>query len=193
MSVRTLIVAVAALTASGAATLPASAAPEPGKMPLRATVLFNLVDRNGDGSIDKDELDVVRNAIFAALDANADGKLSKDELQAATQRMRDGARARFMQRPHFGWQGPPRDGRDGRGPGPRWDGRPGPQQPGPRQGMLDEQGPPQPQVGQTDAPDQGPAAGQQFATADQNGDGTITRDEFAAGLLPPVLGELSGR
>lgn len=182
MSPKILIVAVAALAASGAATLPASAAPEPGKMPLRATVMFNLVDRNGDGSIDKDELDAVRNAIFAAIDANNDGKLSKDEIQAIGQGMRDRAQGRFQQRPHFGWQGGPRDGR-----GPMQDGRP--RQPGPRQGMMDDrQGPPPAgMMGQSGAPGQGPLAGPQgLASADQNGDGTVTRDEFAVGMLPGI-------
>ncbi|CAN5216106.1 hypothetical protein BH10PSE9_BH10PSE9_23760 [soil metagenome] len=191
MSPKILLVAAAAMTLTGAAAVPASAAPgDAPKMPLRATVMFNLVDRNGDGSIDKDELDAVRNAIFAAIDANGDGKLSKDEIQAVGQGMRD----RAQQRPHFGWQGgPPRDGRgpmmdggrprDGRGP--MMDG--GPRPPGPRQGMLDDrQGPPPFGItGQTGAPDPGPLAGPQgLATADQNADGTITRDEFAAGMLP---------
>jgi hypothetical protein len=208
MSAKILLVAVAALTASGAATLPASAASEPGKMPLRATVMFNLVDRNGDGSIDKDELDAVRNAIFAAIDANADGKLSKDEVQAIGQGMRgqgmrDRGQGRSEQRPHFGWQGgPPRDGRgsmqdggrprDGRGP--MMDG--GPRQPGPRQGMMDDrQGPPPAgMMGQTGTPGQGPLAGPQgLASADQDGDGTITRDEFAVGMLPGMAGLFGNR
>jgi hypothetical protein len=191
MSPKLPLVAVAPVTLSGAGAVEASAAPgDAPKMPLRATVMFNLIDRNGDGFIDKDELDAVRNAIFAAIDTNGDGKLSKDEIQAVGKGMRDRARERFQQRPHFGWQGgPPRDGR-----GPMQDGRQRP--PGPRQGMLDDrQGPPPAgMTGQTGAPEQGPLAGPQgLASADQNGDGTITRDEFSAVGMLPGMAELLGR
>ena len=200
MSAKTLIVAVAALAASGAAALPASAAPDTGKMPLRAAILFNLIDRNGDGSIDKDELDAVRNAIFAAIDTNGDGKISKEELQAVGQGMRERAMQRwqFMHRPggpeRFGWQGGPpqwrgQDGRDGRGP--MFDG--GPRQPGPRQGMMDDRQGPPPGVAPSDAPGQGFMPGpQDLASADKNGDGSISRDEFSVQQFLPGLAQLLG-
>ena len=88
MSPKTLIIAAVALTASSAAVLhamaaaptdapttPASTAPmQPA--PLRATILFNLLDRNGDGVIDQDELAALTKAVFSAVDANGDGQTS---------------------------------------------------------------------------------------------------------------------
>ena len=116
MSAKTLLIATVALATTALTALPSVAAPSQpgppaqagqasqpgpaGKMPLRATIMFALIDRNGDGSIQKEELDVVRDAIFASLDTNSDGQLSKDELGAIG--------------PMFGpGRGPGPDGHDG--------------------------------------------------------------------------------
>jgi EF hand/EF-hand domain pair len=186
MSAKTLIIATVALAATAATALPSLAAPSDqtgqpnaaGKMSLRATIMFNLLDRNGDGSIDKDELNVVRDAVFAALDTNNDGKLSQDEV-AKLGRMIGGPRPGDMrmgrQDFHGGWNGPNRDGRPNDRQGQN-DNR------GPRHGKMDRMG--------FNGGDQGPqGAGtgpnaQNFASLDANGDGTVSQDEFGAVQLP---------
>ena len=143
MSPKTLFLAAAAFAASAAA-IPASAAPtasDPAQqarpVPLRAEIMFNLIDQNGDGAIDATEMASLQKAIFGALDANKDGKLTQDEFR----KVADG----FMGRP----------GGMGRGPGARGFNmqRPGFHR-GPgdhRQGQLDDQqGPGGPQLGQND-------------------------------------------
>jgi Ca2+-binding EF-hand superfamily protein len=57
-----------------------------------AAVVFNLIDRNGDGEIDREEASTLFDAIFTTLDANDDGKLSKDEINSALHRMSVGGR-----------------------------------------------------------------------------------------------------
>jgi hypothetical protein len=52
-----------------------------------AAVVFNLVDRDGDGEIDFDEANTLFEAVFTTLDADDDRKLSKDEINAALRRM----------------------------------------------------------------------------------------------------------
>jgi hypothetical protein len=206
-----LLLAAAAAFAASAAALPAVAAPgdqpaaqqqnQPRPVPLRAQVLFNLVDTNGDGAIDAAEAAALEKAIFGALDANHDGKLTPDEFRQVANNFMDGP-----PRPHMeGRGGPGMRGPGMRGPGmwgkgwhrggPGPDGRqgmlPGDQQPGP-DGQIgpDGQQPPAPdQLGQNDQPpvpgDAGPAPrAQDFASLDKNGDGVVTPDEFAAGGLP---------
>jgi hypothetical protein len=167
---KSLTVAAVALIGVAASALPGFAAPgddqqppPPRHMPLRAAIMFNLIDRNGDGAIDKDELNVVRDAIFAALDANGDGKLTKDELQGAM--------------PLLGGDGRPGPGHDMRGPqqGPRHWGR---------MGRWDHQRPGVNRMG-FDGPE---ASTQPFASLDKNGDGAVSQDEFATGSMPQVPG-----
>jgi EF hand len=196
LSPKMLLIAAAALAASTAATLPALAA-APGQpdqqsqpdqvrpVPLRAQIMFNLIDRNSDGSIDQDEIAALSKAIFSAIDKDSDGKLSKDEFQQIAEHgpgfgpeMR-GPGMRGMRGPGGeGMRGP--DGMGGfffhRG-GP--DGRQGQMDGGPGAGPQDrmmQQG--------YDQGAQPPAAGgptQDFASLDKNGDGVISPDEFAAG------------
>jgi hypothetical protein len=208
-----LLLAAAAAFAASAASLPALAAPgdqpagqqqnQPRPTPLRAQILFNLVDTNGDGAIDATEAAALQKAIFGALDANHDGKLTPDEFrQVANNFMDDHPRLKAM-KDHRG--GPGMRGPGMRGPG-MW-GPPGFHRPGPdgqRQGALpgDQQPGPDGQIGpdgQQPAPDQlgdnatmPPVPGddaqapqpQNFASLDKNGDGVVTPDEFAAGKLP---------
>jgi EF hand len=194
MSPKTLIIAAVALTASSAAVISAVAAPPadsapaaPGQTapmhpaPLRATILFNLLDRNGDGVIDQDELATLNKAIFAAVDANGDGKISAEEFDRAMPMMGGGGGPRMGQFQHHG----PRFGMNGQGwGGPGWGG-PRFHHGEMRQGNLqNDQGPASPggpqQLGDSDNGQQG-AGAQDFATLDKNGDGVISPDEFAAG------------
>jgi hypothetical protein len=188
MSPKTLIIAAVALTASSAAVISAVAVPPadpapaaPGQTvpmhpaPLRATILFNLLDRNGDGAIDQDELATLNKAIFAAVDANGDGQISAEEFDRAVPMMGGGG-PRMGQFQHHG----PRFGMNGPGwGGPRF------HRGEMRQGELqNDQGPAGPggplQLGDSADRQQGPGA-QDFATLDKNGDGVISPDEFAAG------------
>jgi len=186
MSPKTLIIAAAALAASTAITLPASAAEDQSEnraMPLRAQVLFNLVDVNGDGAIDQTEIVTLQKAVFSAIDANNDGKLSEEEFV----QIRDNARARlghFMSR-----RGP------GGPDGPGFHRRPR----GDRQGQLEQQGPGQgpgpgggmmQQLGEEQgSPERFPMGEpRNFASLDTNGDGVVSQEEFATGAARlPIL------
>lgn len=189
MSPKTLLIAAAALAASAAATIPASAAApdqaQPRSVPLRAQIMFNLIDTNGDGALDQTEISALQKAIFAAVDTDKDGKLTQDEFR----KVADGARQNI----HQFRMGPGRHGPDGRWPGMHRGG-PG----GDRQGQLGDQGPGNPD-GQTlqqgDNQDGPPPVGmgqpRDFASLDTNGDGVVSPDEFAAGApampgMPPI-------
>jgi len=186
----TAIVPVFADQATTAANIPAPATTAPGTAgpampgqppaPLREKILFNLLDRNGDGAIDQDEFNAFAKAVFAALDTNGDGKITQDELDKALPFMGGGRpggeMGRFMGHgpgpgPHFG-----RFGMDGHHQRPDW-------RPDWRQGQLQngpDQGQPPAELGDNQAP---PPAGDpsNFASLDKNGDGVITPDEFQNG------------
>ncbi len=187
MSAKTLIIAAAALAASTAMTVPSFAAggdgtgpngtgPGPNAnapaaattLPLRAQVLFNLLDVNHDGAVDQQEFTALSNAVFNALDKNHDGKLTPDELRGDFAGFGMGGRmGAMMQRGgHFGPGGPGNwQGRfDHRGMGPGMMGRTGFSGP---QGL-------------------GAGAQPDFASLDSNGDGAITPDEFAAHQQGPA-------
>ena len=195
MSPKTLLVAAAVLTASAAAavpalsdtatppaaTPPAAAAPmtPDHPLPFRAQILFNLVDTNGDGSIDANEFAAFEKAVFGAIDTDHDGKLTVAEFERLAGGMGGGfgggpgmrpafqgkPMARFMHMRHWGPGAPGVGGPDGQG-GPL------------HQGMLDD--------GQQPGVEQG-GQPQNFASLDKNGDGVITPDEFSAGA-PNLLG-----
>ncbi len=175
-----------------APTPPAATATAPG-MPgqrpenLREKILFNLLDRNGDGAIDQQEFDAFSNAVFKALDANGDGKITPDEIAKAMPFAGGGhpgwqMGGRFMQHgPGFGpGMGPHfnRFGFDGHRPHPDW-----------RQGQNDQG--PAGQPGPANLGDnegaQPPAPGghPDFASLDKNGDGVLTPDEFNAAPAAP--------
>jgi len=166
-----------AVTAPGMPGMPGQP-PEP----LRVKILFNLLDRNGDGAIDQDELNAFAKAVFGALDVNGDGKISTDEFAKAMPfagGRPGGAMGQFMRHgpgmqngPHFD-----RFGFDGRHPPrPDWhqgQNDQGPAGPGPAR-FGDNEGA-QPPVG-------GPP---DFASLDKNGDGVLTPDEFQNGAPAP--------
>ena len=138
MVAKTLIIAGAVLLAAFAAVAPAAARqPAP---PAQAGLdgsraLQNVVDKNGDGFLDKSEVDALAAAAFARADANDDGKLSPQELRTAIRNLanRAGGRngpgtqgRRFGSRPTPRFQGNlPGSGRRFGGPngyGPRFQG-----------------------------------------------------------------------
>ena len=77
---------IAALLGGVAFTAPALAKGRMGTM-------FEKIDANGDGYIDRAEIQAARDARFAAADTNGDGALSSDEMKAA----RDDAQSRHGQ------------------------------------------------------------------------------------------------
>ena len=185
MSAKTLIIATALFAASTALTVPAFAAGGDGtgpngagangnppaatqNLPLRATVLFNLLDTNHDGSVSKDEFAVVSTATFDALDQNHDGKLTQDELSG-----RFGAMLGQRGGPGMG----PGD-RDGRG----WGQGRNDDRPGPHAGMMGR-------MGFFNFNGNGPQGGPPtFAELDTNHDGVISADEFKANMPVPGQG-----
>jgi hypothetical protein len=196
MSPRSLIIAAALLTAGAMTTLPAAAVEgeteaQARPLPMRAQILFNLVDANGDGAIDQTEIVTLQRAIFTSIDADGNGTLSKEEFGNLTAGPRGMDHGRMMGRmgPGGDEMGPgfhrgQRGGDDDRhGPGHR-------RGPGNQQGQMQPQGQggpggmmPMPQFGEaeTGGP-MGLFGGEvrDFASLDADGDGTVSIEEFAA-------------
>ncbi len=51
------------------------------RSPIQAAIMFNMLDQNGDGSIDSTEISALTAAIVAAVDSDGDGVLSEDEFK----------------------------------------------------------------------------------------------------------------
>lgn len=157
MFTKSLILGVAALAASTAATLPADAKPN---NEVRETVIFWLLDRNGDGQIDKAEVEALRATIFDAVDTDNDGKVSRDEFSEV---IGNTGRPRHMR----GGPGSRSDGMEQRGD--RHDGRRG-------ERMMDRLG-----FDATDGLNKSDFVGatpKLFERADDDGSGTVSKSEF---------------
>jgi hypothetical protein len=121
MSRKSLLFAGVAIVAVAAAAMPASAAPnlkQAGNQ-MGPAIMFNLLDRNGDGAIDKDEAGALTTAIFSALDTDNSGTLTQQELGGILNHWRTDRAVGQGPAQRQGQRGP-----DGRG----WnsDGHPGP-------------------------------------------------------------------
>jgi hypothetical protein len=197
MSPKILIIAAAVMTAGAMTTLPAAAVEgdtdtqaEARPLPMRAQILFNLVDVNGDGAIDQTEIVALQRAMFTSFDTDGDGKLTQQEFTDIT------AGHRGMRGARMGMMGP---GGDEQGPGFHRgrlgddDGdRHGPRHrrgPGGQQGQMQpqDQGGPggmmqMPQFGGAEGGAPGLFGGEvrNFASLDVDGDGAISIEEFAA-------------
>lgn len=196
MSAKTLIIATTLLAASTALTVPAFAAGGDGTgpngngtgpngnppaaaqtVPVRAQVMFKLLDANHDGAVDKDEFAVISTATFEALDTSHDGKLTQDELRGRFGAMIGDRGGRGGPAMGPGGQNGPNRGGWGQG---RNDDRPGPGM----MGRMAFNGGPGAR-GAGNGPQGGPP---DFADLDTNHDGAISQDEFKAGMPVPGQG-----
>jgi hypothetical protein len=109
MSTKAFLFAAAALAgAASVTTLPATAATDPAPVP--GTVMFWLMDRNGDGAIDRQEIEALRAVVFDSLDLDKNGSVTKEEVgnvgkqirgkiaDRNAERIKDGPKKRFDRR-----------------------------------------------------------------------------------------------
>jgi len=54
----------------------------------RAGRLFQRLDADGDGAVERSEIEALRGRLFARFDADGDGSLSREEMEAASSRRR---------------------------------------------------------------------------------------------------------
>jgi hypothetical protein len=120
MVAKTLVFAGAALLAAFSVAGPAAAqqraAPRAGP---DGSVIFNMLDKNGDGVIDKNEADAAAAAAFSAVDRNNDGRLSQAEVAAAVRDFAGRALGIFTPGQN-GTRGPAVDNRRGGPQAPQW-------------------------------------------------------------------------
>jgi Ca2+-binding EF-hand superfamily protein len=85
-----------AAAACAACSVASAAEPWNGPQPDR---IFQKLDLNGDGVVDKSELDAARRAAFERADADHDGYITEDEAQSLLQQLR--AQGAAGQRPLY--------------------------------------------------------------------------------------------
>jgi hypothetical protein len=84
MPTRTFLLAAGALAA---AVLPAAAATGD-RSPIRGAVMFWLLDRNGNGAIERREIEELRGVVFDVLDIDGDGNVTREEVREVGSTMR---------------------------------------------------------------------------------------------------------
>lgn len=92
MKLATGALALGLIAATSAGTVVLSKQGDGDRRGHRIDRLFEKLDANGDGAIDRSEAEAARKDRFARADANGDGVISKDEMTAAAIR-RAGERA----------------------------------------------------------------------------------------------------
>ena len=160
ISLRSLLAAGVCLTLVGTAAAQPPVDRDPVEMLKRA-------DTDGDGKVNRDEFIKARTAdleaAFGRIDADGDGKIDESEAKAAAERMRSlGAGGREGFRRLEGPRGERPDGERPRRPdgdGPPAQGGEWPQRPG-----------------------SGAGGEEAFGRLDRDGDGTLSREEFAEGM-----------
>lgn len=155
----TLPVSLRSLLTSGACLLIAGTAAAQPPVDRDPVEMLKRADTDGDGKVNRDEFIKARTAdleaAFGRIDADGDGKIDESEVKAVAERMRSpgaGGREGFR-RP----EGPRGERPDGGGPpaqGGEWPQRPG----------------------------SGAGGEEAFSRLDRDGDGKLSREEFAEGM-----------
>jgi hypothetical protein len=147
-----------------------------------AAEMIARADQDGDGRVSRKEFLETRTtemeAMFDRIDTNGDGFLDEREIEQMAERLRAGAEALGMPLagsrdiPSAGSRGTQRpDGERARRP----DGAPGFRRPEGRPEGREEGRP-------EGRPEGAPLAGEAFDRMDRDGDGTLSREEFTAGM-----------
>jgi hypothetical protein len=184
---------------------PPPAGPLGGRSPAE---MIARADQDGDGRVSRKEFLETRTAemeaMFDRIDANGDGFLDEREVEQMAERLRAGAEALGM--PSAGSRGMPAAGSRGmqRPDGERArrpDGAPGFRRPG---GGSADRPEGRAERRPDGRPEGAPLAGEAFDRMDRDGDGSLSREEFTAGMarlremmqrggLPGGMGRPEGR
>lgn len=140
-------------------------------MDLLPAEMMKRADADGDGKVSRDEFIKARTAMleerFTMMDTDGDGKLDEQEAEAAAEQMR------AMMSGREGFRRP--DGPRPQRPGTERPGSTRPQRPGGDRPRLPE--------GERPArPGDGGFGAQAFDRLDGDGNGTLSREEFGAGM-----------
>jgi len=181
MSPKALLVASALVASTALTATAASAASNDGKRPapIGAAIMFNMLDQNGDGSVDATELQALTSAIIAAVDTDDDGALSESELNQIVRGFgQRGGPGKYAARgprggQHGQYQRGPRGQQHGqfqRGPGGPGGDREDRQARAAERFGIDEDGLTQQEFLDRQL--------ERFSAADADADGTVTLEEF---------------
>lgn len=162
-----LLVSLRSLLAAGACFAIAGAAAAQVPIDRDPVAMLRRADTDGDGKVNREEFIKARTAdleaAFGRIDADGDGKIDESEAKAAAERMRSlGA-----------------GGREGfrRPEGPR-----GERPDGERPRRPDGSGPPAQGGEWPRRPESGAGGEEAFGRLDRDGDGKLSREEFAEGM-----------